>query len=94
METIEISVSQTTLKTKGIKLPYYTKWVLGGKIRNVYKIYSKDHCILVSDGINPTIDTLHAGLAFNNKENVEATEEEFNEKFQEVLTQIKNNANI
>lgn len=77
---MEIKIKKFTEEAVQITLPHYRK-----SSAHVFKIYSEEHCIVVTDlKGHYSISQVHSGLAFNSSESVECTEEEFNKVFNEV----------
>lgn len=76
-----------TIKEVDISLPYYCK-----NICHWYKIYSKDKCIQVFYSKHEDcggLQSISASIPLENNDNIQCTEEEFNEKFEIVLEQLK-----
>jgi len=85
---MKIKTQVTTTKEIEISLPYYCK-----NICFWYKVVSEKKCIQVrfSDYDEAgDICFCSASIAFNEKTNVQCTGEEFNEKFDLVIQQLKN----
>lgn len=85
---IKIQKKITEIQEVEIKLPYFCK-----NICFWYKVVSEKNCIQVRFSEYDEagdISFCSASLAFNEKTNVECTEEEFNEKFETVIQQLKN----
>lgn len=68
-----------------IELPAYYK-----TIAHQFKIISEQHCICVTVGVNTVkMETAHAELPFNVGA-TESTENEFNDTFMKVMSELKN----
>jgi hypothetical protein len=82
METFKLKIQEIKTVEKEISLPSYRK-----NDCHAYKIYSEDKCIQILHGstLDKTIQTAHAGLAFNSSDTVECTEEEFTTLYNETL---------
>ena len=84
---MKIQKEITTVEEIEISLPYYCK-----NICYWYKVISETNAIQVrfSEFTEAgDINFCSASLAFSHKENVQCTEEEFNEKFETVIQQLK-----
>lgn len=84
---MEITVTKKVevIEKLQIELPAYYK-----TIANQFKIISEQHCICVTIGVNTVkMEKAHAELPFNVSA-TESTENEFNDAFMKVMSELKN----
>jgi len=79
---IKITKKVEVIETVKIKLPAYYK-----DTAHQYKIISAQHCICVT--VSGGLQKLHAELPFNIGA-IESTEQEFNDAFMRVMSELKN----
>lgn len=82
---MKIKIENKTIEEVEIQLPLYRK-----NLSSFFKIYSETGCIWVSPRYRPLIQDAHVELGWNNKDNIDCTEEEFNEAYEQALKNINN----
>jgi hypothetical protein len=91
METMQITITKSVSEVKEIRLPLFRK-----NCCHAYKVFSKDKCLQVCYGrnVDPSITVAHAGLAWNDSENVDIDESAFNNIHAETSARIVKEAGV
>lgn len=87
MQTIKVKVDKTETVEVEIKLPYFCK---SGNY--FFKVYTPDRCVKVvtkEDYTGPSIANTFSSIAFIHKDTEPCFEADFNEAFEQTLTELQ-----